>query len=307
MSTRQASKLEDLPQEELKSFFDNFDVILTDCDGVIWIENNVITGAPMLLNQLRDNGKKVFFVTNNSTKTREEFVNKAKGMGIECDINEVMSTSYLAASYLKSLNFKSKVYIVGSSGISKELELVGIESIGVGPDVLNVPLNRYLDNYTEDPEVGAVIVGFDQHISYPKMMKAATYINQPNCLFIATNTDERFPREGSYVIPGSGAIVKAIETCAGKEPVLMGKPGTYIYDALKKLCDIDPKRTLMIGDRCNTDILLGTRCGFQTLLVLTGVTRLEEVENWKKSTKQSDLDLVPDFVTHSIGDLLKYL
>lgn len=87
-----------------------------------------------------------------------------------------------------------------STGITKELDYVGIPHIGVGPDpVLNSPYEAF----EMDPEVGAVIVGFDEHFSYRKMMKAASYLKDKAVHFIATNTDERFPTSGSLVIPGT--------------------------------------------------------------------------------------------------------
>lgn len=118
------------------------------------------------------------------------------------------------------------------------------------PDYAEGDLTDYMNNLKIDPQVGAVVVGFDQHISYPKMVKAATYLNNPNNLFIATNTDERFPFGRNAVVkPGSGAIVRAIETAAERKPILIGKPETYIAEAILKKCKMIPERTLMIGDR----------------------------------------------------------
>lgn len=102
--------------------------------------------------------------------------------------------------------------------------------------------------FTTDPEIGAVIVGFDEHFSYTKMLKAASYLNNPNCIFIGTNTDERFPMKGG-ILPGTGSLVRAIETCAERKAIIMGKPEKYVSDYIVANFRVDPKRTLMIGDR----------------------------------------------------------
>ena len=129
----------------------------------------------------------------------------------------MISTSYLAAQYLKKQNFNKKVFIVGSTGVSRELDEAGISHTGVGPDIMQGSVQTMVkDHFKPDPEVGAVIVGFDEHMSFPKMMKAATYLDNKEIVFVATNTDERFPMPG-FVIPGTGSIVRAIETCAERK------------------------------------------------------------------------------------------
>lgn len=100
-----------------------------------------------------------------------------------------------------------------------------------------------------DPEVGAVIVGFDEHFSYAKMLKAATYANNPDCIFIGTNRDERFPMKTGVIVPGTGCFIRAIETCAERDAFIIGKPDKYVSQAIIENFQVDPARTLMIGDR----------------------------------------------------------
>lgn len=183
---------------------------------------NPLPCAAEVTNYFRSLGKKFFYVTNNSTKTREEFVQKCEALNFKASAEDIVCTANLSACYLQDLGFDKKAYIIGPEGkiyifistfhhiiniiifavaIGKELAKVGISHTGVGPDPINpdVPFTTFI----KDPEVGAVIVGFDQHFSYPKMVKAASYLNDSNVHFIGTNTDERFPGgSNDIIIPG---------------------------------------------------------------------------------------------------------
>ncbi|XP_013776416.1 phosphoglycolate phosphatase 1B, chloroplastic-like [Limulus polyphemus] len=117
-------------------FLDSFDFVLTDCDGVLWNGNEVIPGAKETINALQEMGKTVIFVTNNSTKARNEYNKKCEMLGFKASMDKIFPTSYCVAVYLKSIEFRKKVYVFGSTGITGELEKAGIPFLPIGPDTL---------------------------------------------------------------------------------------------------------------------------------------------------------------------------
>lgn len=300
-----AINIKALARQDVLHFLRSFDTVLTDCDGVLWMNMTPLPNSSSVMNLFRKLGKRIFYVTNNSTKTRDDLVEKCKTLQFEANKDDILCTANLSACYLQSLDFRKKVYVIGSEAISKELEQAGISCHGIGPDIIGQ--NASYSAFEKDPEVAAVVVGFDEHFSYPKMVKAATYLNDPSVHFIGTNTDERFPVSNDIVIPGTGALVNCIEKCSERKAIIMGKPEKYMAKMLKERSNINPQRTLMIGDRCNTDIIFGTRCGFLTLLVLTGVSTVSDIEKWKQSELQEERDLVPNYYIDALGDLLSYL
>ncbi|CDQ75364.1 glycerol-3-phosphate phosphatase [Oncorhynchus mykiss] len=291
----------------IKQMLDSVDSVLFDCDGVIWRGDQAIPGAPDVINLLKKNGKKVFFVTNNSTKTRKMYADKMALMGFNATEDEVFGTAYCSAMYLKHVSrLQGKVYLIGSNAMRKELEKVGIQQTGVGPDPIsgvqidwaNVPL---------DPEVKAVVVGFDEHFSYMKLNRALQYLNNPDCLLVGTNTDTRLPLEGGKAVPGTGCILKAVETAAQRQAQTVGKPNHFMYDCVASQFGLDRTRCLMVGDRLDTDILLGSNCGLKTLLTLTGVSTVADAEAHQESGCPKRLGMVPDYYVESIAELLPAL
>ncbi|CAG0884840.1 unnamed protein product [Cyprideis torosa] len=236
--------------ENAKVIFEQFDTLLTDCDGVIWILDHVIPGAVDFVKLVIERGKRIFFVTNNSTKSRDAYVNKCRRLGFPAVESQIYCTGASVAKYLESQKFDKSVYIIGTAGIGNELDKVGITHHGIGPD-------QFTDDFLSkwdlnlDPNVGAVVVGFDGYISYPKILKAASYLKNPNVQFIGTNIDAFFPRPGATTIqPGTGTMVTAVATASGRQPVVLGKPEPLMFELLQKEhSGVDPKRTLMIGDK----------------------------------------------------------
>lgn len=170
---------------------------------------------------------------------------------------------------------------------------------------MEVPIQTYTSGKIEFEEnIGAVVVGFDEHISYPKMLKAANYLSHPDCLFLATNSDETFPVDGPLVVPGTGTMVTAVATCSQRQPQVFGKPFRAMFEAISQRAAIEPQRTLMIGDRCNTDIAFGNNCRLQALLVLTGVTKLKKLP---QEEAEQRTQFIPNYYTNQISDILTLL
>lgn len=300
-----AKNITALSKEEFQNFMGSIDVVLSDCDGVLWRETDVIPGSPEAVNKFVQLGKKFFYITNNNTKTRSEFVDKCKALNYKATVDEIVCTSFLTAVYLKEKQFNKKVYIIGSVGIGNELEAVGIKHCGIGPDLLNGDEVEVLKNFTPDPEVGAVVVGFDKDFSYPKLAKAVTYLANPNVHFIGTNADTDRPSPNNNKFPGTGCFIKAIEAGCHRKATILGKPEPFLMDYIIKKYNLNPQRTLMIGDNCKTDILLGKRSGFKTLLVLSGVTSKSDVDALNATKTPSDDAVIPDYYINQLGDILQ--
>lgn len=307
MLKKSLTKLSKCSKEEVLKFIDNIKTVLVDCEGTLWLGEQVIAGSPQVINCLRKMDKQIFFVTNNSTKAREEFVMKAKKMDFIIEKDEVITTSNLVVTYLKSCGFHKKVYLIGSEAIVRELEAANLEHMGTGPDNLQGGIDQTVQTFQPDPEIGAVVVGLDEHFSFVKLLKAGTYLDKPECLFVATNADIQFPMNGECVVPSTGPLLRAVETVARREAVVVGKPSPYIAKVLVHEHGVEPAKTLMIGDNYRTDILLGTRCGFATMLVLTGVTHLGHVKKLENSVGEAEKDMIPDVYLEKMGDLLPFL
>ncbi|BGP55223.1 hypothetical protein JCM8202_003772 [Rhodotorula sphaerocarpa] len=286
--------------DDYRQLVGKYDTFLFDCDGVIWEGDNVIGKAKEALQYLREEGKRIFFVTNNATKSRMANKEKFDKLGIECKEEEVFTSASASASYLKSVRKfpeNKKVYVLGEKGLEEELDSVGIRRCGGTSEEDNVFIDLMdFSSITSDPEVGAVVCGLDMHMNYKKYARAFKYLREnEDCLFLATNLDSTFPTHGT-VHPGAGATVAPLSCALGREPLVIGKPEPPMLETIVAKYNLDKSRMIMVGDRLNTDIAFGQNGGIDTMMVLTGVDRREGFERKDAPTK-------PTYVIEALGDL----
>lgn len=295
-STPQRATLQDK-----KAILDKVDCFIFDCDGVIWRGDSVIDGVPETLDMLRAMGKQLVFVTNNSTKSRAGYLKKFTDLGLSVKAEEIYSSSYAAAAYLEAIDFPKdkKVYVVGEVGIQEELDLKGIAHIGGPADAdkkVELKPGMLLE---QDPDVAAVVVGFDRNINYYKIQYATLCIREnPGCMFIATNLDAVTHLTDAQEWAGNGSMVGAIRGSTKREPTVVGKPAEFMLENIANKFGLRREQICMCGDRLDTDVLFGKNGGLTTMLVLSGVTTEEQLLSPENS-------IHPDAYMDSLAGLLE--
>jgi len=255
-----------------------------DLDGVVYRGSQPIPDAAATIETLMNLGHQVYFFTNNSTKTRPDFVRKLGNMGIPADEEHMMTSSYATALYLEEQGARGKTaYIVGEKGIRVELTAIGM---------------KIAEDGTSE-HVDYVVVGLDRKFDYEKMKNAQQAIFQ-GAEFIATNADSTFPSENGKVTPGAGSIVAAIAAASGAKPIVIAKPELPAMHEVMRLANTDAEHTIVIGDRLDTDILVGNRVGAVTVLVLTGIAKEEDL-------KTAAPDHQPTIVVGTLSEMLRKL
>jgi phosphoglycolate/pyridoxal phosphate phosphatase family enzyme len=274
---------------ESHTFRMNFKNYIFDCDGVLWKGSTLIPGVIETLKVLKSKNKKLLFVSNNSTSSREEYLQKFKKFGIDfIEKSDIINSGYIAALYASKL--KKKVFVIGMDGLIQELKEENIEIL---ENSFLIKEFKDMKLLSTENQVGAVVVGFDLNINYTKLALAHALLKDKDVEFIATNTDSTFPMENG-TLPGTGSIVSSIVTSTNRQPIVLGKPNLEMLNILLQKFNLNPLETCMIGDRLDTDILFGKNGNLHTILVLSGVSTLEDVENSL---------IKPDLVIESIADL----
>lgn len=245
----------------LASVFEQTRAFIFDLDGVLYRGEDGIPGAAEAVAGLRARrpAPLIFFLTNNSSQTRADYVAKLSRLGIPCHEDEIVTSASAAGSYLVAQGARGRtVLCVGGIGIRDEMTRAGL---------LLVPA----DTPPADVRADFLVVGMDRQFNYDTLYRAQQAVLH-GASFIATNRDGQYPIEHEQVTPGGGAMVAAIEACTDTVPLVMGKPETLGLQTLLDRADLLPDQAVMIGDRLDTDVLCGNRLGVPTVLVLTGVT-----------------------------------
>ena len=275
--------MEKVSDTTIELLANTYDYFLFDCDGVIWEGASEIEGSIKALNYLKSLGKKLFFLSNNSTKSRKDYVTELGTHGYTAEITSIISSSYTMASLLATHYPTYKTaYIVGEKGLVEELEAVGIACFGHSHDS-KVDFTTLGDPKKIDiPHMDAVIVGLDKEYNYYKLFMASNMILK-GAKFFATNTDS-FSKIGSHKYPGAGSMVTSIQAPTNVRPLVIGKPNVYFLDTImakEGLTNKDKHRILMVGDRMDTDIKFAENGQIDSCLVLTGATTLAEFQELK--------------------------
>ena len=265
-------------------FINKYDTFLFDCDGVLWLGTHLLPHTKEFLEMLESMGKQTIYVTNNSTKSRREYVKKFASLGITAREDQIFGSAYSSALYvrdfLKLEPGRDKVWVFGEAGLREELELLGYEVLGADDTRLMTELDPetspFLVNGIDDA-VRAVVAGLDTHVSYHKLGVTMQYLERPDVHFVGANIDVTFPRKG-HRFPGTGALVECIAASARRRPeVYCGKPEKRLFDVIASAKQFDRSKCCMVGDRLNTDIKFGVEGQTGgTLLVLSGIQTEED-------------------------------
>ncbi|AZM46221.1 TIGR01457 family HAD-type hydrolase [Streptomyces sp. WAC 06738] len=246
---------------------------LTDMDGVLMHEGIPIPGADAFIKRLRDSGKPFLVLTNNSIYTPGDLHARLSRIGLDVPVQNIWTSALATAKFLDDQRPGGTAYVIGEAGLTTALHDHGYVLSDHRPDY--------------------VVLGETRTYSFEALTKAIRLIEN-GARFIATNPDQTGPStEGP--LPATGAVAALITKATGKEPYFVGKPNPLMMRAGLNQIGAHSESTAMIGDRMDTDVLAGLEAGMETYLVLTGLTRADQVERFPYR---------PSHIVDSIADLV---
>lgn len=228
-----------------------YDAYIFDQDGTIYLGEQPLPGAAETIAALRAAGKRTIFLSNNPTKTREQYAAKLTRLGIPTPIEDIVNSSFVLVQWLLCEAPAARLFVVGEEPLKSDLRAAGF--------VLS----------EEAGEIDIVVASFDRTFDYRKLQIAFDAI-RAGARLVATNPDRYCPVPGGGE-PDCAAMIAAIEACTGVrcDPIV-GKPSPIMVATITAMLGLPPKRCIMVGDRLETDITMGIDAGMATCLVLTG-------------------------------------
>lgn len=253
-----------------------FDAYIFDLDGTVYLSDTLLPTSRDTIAELRDRGKRVLFLSNNPTRSRQEYAEKLTSLGIPTTHRDIINSSWVMTRYLQREAPAARVFVVGEESLCRELVQGGIR------------LSEEAD------EIDVVVASFDRSFSYRKLQIAFDAVRR-GARFFATNSDAYCPVPGGG-LPDAAAVIAAIEACT-KRPVevVVGKPSRHMIEAVLDAAGIPAEKCLMVGDRIETDIAMGHDAGMATALTLTGVT---------DRPMATAAEIRPTFIISNLAELL---
>ena len=255
-------------------------LFLFDMDGTLYLGDELFPFTKPLLKAIRDCGATYLFMTNNSSKSVEDYVKKLARLGIDADREDFITSSQATAYYLHRHYEGKTLYVCGTESLKEELR-------------------REVFALTEDLEkVEVVVTGFDTELTFKKLWDVSWLLTKnPDMPYIATNPDLVCPTEFGYV-PDCGSVTIMIKNATGREPVVIGKPSPLMPELAMERLGYKKSETCVIGDRIYTDVKSGLNAGITGILVMSGETTEEILVSSPDK---------PDLVLRDAGEILKAL
>lgn len=258
----------------------NHKLFLLDLDGTLYKGGEVFDFTKELLQKIREIGKQYLFVTNNSSRSVEAYIEKLAGMGIEATEDDFVSSSQATAYYLEKHHPGSKLYVCGTESLKQELRKGGFV-------------------ITEDlEEVECIVLGYDTELTYKKLEDVCKLLfAKKDIPYIATHPDYKCITEYGSA-PDIGGMIEMIYYPTKRRPIIVGKPESLIPELAMKKCGCTKEETVFIGDQMDTDMPCGLNTGVTMILVLSGESTQEMVDASESK---------PTLVLHNAGEMLPLL
>ena len=255
--------------------FKKFKAFICDMDGVIYHGNKLLPGVEEFVKWLKKNDKDFLFLTNSSAKTPRELKEKLQQMGLDVDESNFHTSALATAAFLKQQCPGGSAFVIGETGITNALYDAGFTMNNTNPDYVVVSESSSTYNYNN--------------------LELAINMILNGAKLIGTNPDMTGPTE-TGINPGTGALIAPIELSTNSKAYFVGKPNPLIMRHALRRLNCSREETVIIGDRMDTDIIAGIESEIATILVLSGVTRKEDIEHFAYR---------PTFVLNGVGDIPK--